>query len=82
MKLKIDRYDVNISVKRTNETQCTKGRTYELLNELATFCCEASDSYEKNGLSGLSKEARQIFNYIYMMHLMKRVCMIDTNRLP
>lgn len=65
MKLKIDRYEVNISVKRTNETQCTKGRTYELLNELATFCCEASDSYIREHFMGLSAEARRMFNDIY-----------------
>lgn len=64
MLLKINGYDVSIKVKRENDTQYSKYHTMALLNEISTFCAEASDSYTKEHLIGLSAEARRIFNDI------------------
>lgn len=65
MKLFINGYEVNISAKRSTEVKCSQKRTCEILNELATFCSEASDSYTREHLMGLSAEARRMFNNIY-----------------
>lgn len=65
MILKINGYDVSIRVKRENETRYSDYHTKGLLNEIATFCSEASDSYTREHLMGLSAEARRIFNDIY-----------------
>ncbi len=65
MILKINGYDVSIKVKRENETRYSDYHTKALLNELATFCSEASDSYTREHFMGLSAEARRMFNDIY-----------------